>query len=46
MGQPLSVTDGQIAAIAASQGFAVATRNVKDFAELPVPLIDPFQSLS
>ena len=41
-GRPLSQTDGQIAAIARSRGMAVATRNVRDFAETGVEVIDPW----
>src|SRR5262245_11987092 len=33
IGRPLSVQDGQIASIARAKGFAVATRNVRDFVE-------------
>lgn len=42
MGRPLSVPDGQISAIAKSQGFSVATRNLKDFTDCGVNTIDPF----
>lgn len=42
LGRPLSVPDGQIAAIAHSQGAAVATRNVNDFADCGLELINPF----
>ena len=31
LGRPISVTDGQIAAIARANGFGIATRNMKDF---------------
>jgi len=41
-GRPISTLDGQIAAIARSRGFAVATRNTKDFADSGVELINPF----
>ena len=41
-GHPMSVPDGQIAAIARSQGFIVATRNIKDFEDCGIELIDPF----
>lgn len=44
LGRPMSNFDGQIAAIAKAHGFAVATRNVKDFAECGLELIDPFAS--
>jgi hypothetical protein len=42
MGQPMSLPDGQIAAIAHAAGFAVATRNIKDFQDCGLELINPF----
>lgn len=42
IGRPMSMADGQIAAIARAQGFAVATRNIKDFTNCGLELIDPF----
>lgn len=42
-GRPLPVTDGLIAATAQVHGLAVITRNVKDFRETGVFLIDPWQ---
>ena len=41
-GRRVSQADGQIAAIARSRGMAVATRNVRDFAEMGIDLIDPW----
>ena len=41
-GRPVSQADGQIAAIARSRGMAVATRNVRDFADMRIDLIDPW----
>ena len=41
-GRPLSLADGQIAAIARSRGMALATRNVRDFADTGVDLINPW----
>lgn len=41
-GRPISQSDCQIAAIAHSQGMAVATRNVRDFSEAGVEVIDPW----
>ena len=38
----MSNLDGQIAAIARSRGFGVATRNVKDFEECQIVLVNPF----
>jgi len=42
LGRPMSVFDGQIAAIAKANGSALATRNVKDFEACGVELINPF----
>ena len=42
IGRPLSDLDGQIAAIARAKGFAIATRNTKDFEACEVELINPF----
>ncbi|MCH9770595.1 MAG: type II toxin-antitoxin system VapC family toxin [Gammaproteobacteria bacterium] len=41
-GHPLSVCDGQIAAIVKSHGFALATRNTKDFSTCGFEIINPF----
>ena len=42
LGRPLSVEDGMIAAICASRGAGLATRNTKDFESLGIALIDPW----
>lgn len=42
-GRPMSTFDGQIAAIAKSTGFTLATRNVKDFRDSDIELINPFE---
>ncbi|MCP3665988.1 MAG: type II toxin-antitoxin system VapC family toxin [Gammaproteobacteria bacterium] len=42
LGRPMSVPDGQIAAIARSGGLSIATRNTSDFEECGVDLINPF----
>lgn len=42
MGRPMSLPDGQIAGIAHSKGFALATRNTKDFEDCGLTLINPF----
>ena len=42
IGRPMSILDGQLAAIARAHGFAVATRNSKDFEESGVQLLNPF----
>lgn len=44
MGRPLGVPDGQIAAIAYSQKMHLATRNLRDFQECGLELINPFDS--
>jgi len=43
IGRPLGVLDGQIASIARASGFAVATRNARDFDEVGVEVINPFE---
>ena len=43
LGRPLSVPDGQIAAIARQHGFAVATRNVRDFLACGIEIVNPFE---
>lgn len=43
-GVALSVADAQIAAIAATKGFAVATRDVGPFAAAGVPTIDTWRA--
>ena len=42
LGRPMSAFDGQIAAIAKTRGFAIATRNIRDFADCGLELINPF----
>ena len=41
-GKPISEADAQIAAIAHSQGAALATRNVKDFQGCDIRLLNPW----
>ncbi|MEA3276538.1 MAG: type II toxin-antitoxin system VapC family toxin [Pseudomonadota bacterium] len=41
-GRPMSNFDGQIAAIAKTRGFSVATRNIEDFEDCGLELINPF----
>lgn len=41
-GEPIGVADAQIAAICLANGFALATRNEKDFAETGVEVINPW----
>ena len=42
VGNTIGFADGAIAAITASQGFALATRNVRDFRGAGVELINPW----
>ena len=42
-GHPMSIADGQIAAIALANGFRVVTRNIKDFKYSGLVLINPFE---
>jgi toxin FitB len=42
-GAPLSVEDGMIAAICRHHGAALATRNLKDFANLGISLLNPWE---
>ena len=42
IGKPLSILDGQIAAIARANNLAVATRNIRDFSDCSLDLINPF----
>ncbi len=44
LGRPMSNFDGQIAAIARTKGLAVATRNIKDFEDCGLELINPFST--
>lgn len=45
-GRPIGQTDAQIAAIAVSHGASVATRNVTDFADCGVAIVDPWSLAS
>ncbi|NBF41121.1 MAG: PIN domain-containing protein [Spirochaetes bacterium] len=42
VGRPLASLDGQIASIAQSKGCALATRNVADFSECGLKVVNPF----
>lgn len=42
IGRPLAILDGQIASIAWSNAYAVATRNIEDFTDCGVEVINPF----
>ncbi len=41
-GRPVAPADCQIAAIALSRGMAVATRNVRDFKDMAIEVVDPW----
>ena len=41
-GRPIAPADCQIAAIARSRGMAVATRNVRDFGDIDIKVVDPW----
>ena len=43
LGKPMGVPDGQIAAIARLHHASLATRNIRDFADCGLVLIDPFR---
>lgn len=43
LGRPINGFDAQIAAICRNRGASVATRNVKDFEETGIAVIDPWQ---
>ena len=38
----MGVPDGQIAAIARAHGMAIATRNIRDFTDCGLQVINPF----
>ena len=42
IGRPISMADAQIAAICRSHGAAFATRNVDDFADVGVEVVNPW----
>ncbi len=42
LGRPISALDGQLAAIAHSHHLSVATRNVRDFDDCGVAVVNPF----
>ncbi len=43
VGRPLHVQDAMMAAICAVHGGTLATRNIKDFEGLDLPLVNPFE---
>ncbi len=42
IGRPMGIPDGQIAAIARANRLAIATRNVRDFEECGLEILNPF----
>ena len=44
-GRPVAPMDCQMAAIAASRGMAVATRNVRDFEDMGIEIVDPWAAV-
>jgi toxin FitB len=45
-GRPIGQSDAQIAAVAVAHGAALATRNIADFADCGVTVIDPWSPVS
>jgi toxin FitB len=45
-GCPVSILDAQIAGIAISRAIPLATRDINDFSDIPVRLINPWKSLT
>jgi predicted nucleic acid-binding protein len=43
LGRRITPIDAQIAAVARANGMAVVTRNIKDFEDCGIDLIDPWQ---
>ena len=43
LGRPMGILDGQIAAIARANRFALASRNVRDFEECGLEILNPFE---
>jgi len=43
LGRPIATLDAQIAAIAQAHGAALATRNVADFADCGIDVVDPWK---
>jgi predicted nucleic acid-binding protein len=43
-GRPISQADAQITAVAASRGASLATRNVTDFVDCGIDVVDPWST--
>lgn len=43
LGRPLAVPDGMIAGITRSRGAKIATRNLRDFEDVGLDILDPWQ---
>ena len=43
-GHPVSMLDAQIAGIAMSRGIPIATRDVSDFKDIPVKIVNPWNT--
>lgn len=46
IGKPMSVPDGQIAAIARSNDLKIARRNTRDFDECGLTIVNPFDNIT
>lgn len=46
LGRPISVADGQIAAVSVQHGFTIATRDVEPFQAMGVPVINPWEAIT
>lgn len=44
LGKPIPALDGQIAAQALARGYAVATRNIKDFVNAGMKVVNPWEA--
>jgi predicted nucleic acid-binding protein len=44
LGRPIGTMDGLIAAIAIVHGATIATRNIADFTDLGINVVDPFET--
>lgn len=46
LGQPMGVPDGQIAAIARAHDMSIVTRNIRDFSDCGLQVINPFDLIA